>query len=73
MEKITNRAHLVNINDMEQKLIVLAQDPSDESGIESLVKDKENENQVLKGKLKISSTKCIQTQELVEQRKKRSS
>jgi hypothetical protein len=65
IENLANRIHLVNIHNLEQKLISLGQDHSNKSRVKSLVKDKVKETQFLKGELKISTIELIQTKELV--------
>jgi hypothetical protein len=62
---------MVTIDDQEKKLIASRHHQGDKSRIECLMKDKDKEIQLLKGKLNIPTTKHIQTKELIELEKEK--
>ena len=66
IKKATNKAHLVSINDLEQKLISLGTTIENRSNISSMIKEKDKEIQNLRGKLSLRTIVHNQTKEIVE-------
>jgi hypothetical protein len=55
-KKATNKAHLVSINDLEQKLIYLGKTIENTSNIYSMIKEKDKEIQNIIGKLNLPTS-----------------
>ena len=71
IKKATNKAHLVSINDLEQKLISLGTTIENRSNISSMIKEKDKEIQNLRGKLNLRNIVHNQTKEIVELEKEK--
>ena len=70
-EKVQNRAHQVQIKNLQTYLLVAETQEDEGSGIQKLLNEKENVIQLLKKKLNISSTQLIQASKLIELEKEK--
>jgi hypothetical protein len=63
-ERVATKANRIQINELERKIISLGEDPKNMTVVGDLIKEKDNEINILKKKINVPDVQHVQTPEL---------